>query len=100
MAKKWQGKSENIDWIIKHGCRTLLKQGNKEAMELFGFNAIKKISMEDFQILTPKVKIGASLEFSFKLLNNNEKKSKIRLEYGLYYQKANGTLSKKVHKIS
>jgi len=34
------------------------------------------------------------------LLNNNQTKTKIRLEYGLYYQKANGTLSKKVHKIS
>jgi hypothetical protein len=33
-------------------------------------------------------------------LNNNNKKTKIRLEYGLYYQKANGTLSKKVCKIS
>jgi 3-methyladenine DNA glycosylase AlkC len=101
LAKKWQGKSEEIDWIIKHGCRSLLKQGNPEAMELFGFGSVvKNISIEDFQILTPKVKIGKSLEFSFKLLNNNEKKTKIRLEYGLYYQKANGTLSKKVCKIS
>ena len=100
LAKKWQGKSENIDWIIKHGCRTLLKQGNKDAMELFGFDATKNISIEVFHILTPKVKIGASLEFSFKLLNNDNKKSKLRLEYGLHYQKANGTLSKKVHKIS
>jgi hypothetical protein len=40
------------------------------------------------------------LEFSFKLLNSNKEKTKIRLEYGIYYQKANGTLAKKVHKIS
>ena len=100
LVKKWQGTSKNTDWIIKHGCRTLLKQGNKEALEIFGLNAVKNISIEDFQILTPKVKIGKSVEFSFKLLNNNKEKTKIRLEYGLYYQKANGTLSKKVHKIS
>ena len=100
LVKKWQGESENIDWILKHGCRTLLKQGNPEVMEIFGFDAVKNISIEDFRILTPKVKIGKSLDFSFKLLNNNNKKTKIRLEYGLYYQKANGTLSKKVHKIS
>jgi 3-methyladenine DNA glycosylase AlkC len=101
LAKKWQGESENIDWVLKHGCRTLLKQGHAEAMELFGFgSAIKNISIENFQILTPKIKIGKHLEFGFKLLNNNKEKTKIRLEYGLYYQKANGTLSKKVHKIS
>ena len=100
LARKWQGKSTNTDWVIKHGCRTLLKQGNKEVMELFGFDAVKNIVIEDFQILTPKVNIGKSLEFSFKLLNHNKTKKQIRLEYGLYYQKANGTLSKKVHKIS
>jgi len=69
-------------------------------MELFGFDSIKNISVENFQISTPEVKIGNSLEFSFNLLNNNNNKNKVRLEYGIYYQKANGTLAKKVHKIS
>ena len=67
---------------------------------MFGLNTVRNISIEGFHILTPKVKIGKSLEFSFKLLNKNNEKIKIRLEYGLYYQKANGTLSKKVCKIS
>jgi len=101
LVKRWKGESEEVDWIIKHGCRTLLKQGNQEIMELFGFGSTaKNISIENFQISTPKVKVGDSLEFSFNLLNNNDKKTKIRLEYGIYYQKANGTLTKKVHKIS
>lgn len=100
LAKKWKGESEEVDWVIKHGCRTLLKQGNPEVMKLFGFDSIKNISIEDFQIPMPKVKVGNSLEFSFNLLNNDNKKVKIRLEYGIYYQKANGTLAKKVHKIS
>jgi 3-methyladenine DNA glycosylase AlkC len=101
LAKKWQGESENIDWILKHGCRTLLKQGNPEVMELFGFGSeVKNIKIQDFKILIPKVKIGESLEFSFKLLNNNKNNTQIRLEYAIYYQKANGTLSKKVCKIS
>lgn len=101
LVKKWRGESQEVDWVIKHGCRTLLKQGNREMMELFGFGAVAgNISIEDFQISTPEVKIGSALEFSFKLLNNNDTKAKIRLEYGLYYQKANGTLTKKVCKIS
>jgi 3-methyladenine DNA glycosylase AlkC len=100
LVKKWQGISKNTDWIIKHGSRTLLKQGNTKTMETFGFDTVKNISIQDFQISTPKVKIGKSLEFCFKLLNKNKEKTQIRLEYGLYYQKANGTLSKKVYKIS
>lgn len=101
LVKRWQGESKEVDWIIKHGCRTLLKQGNQEMMELFGFNStVKSIRIENFQISIPQVKVGESLEFSFNLLNKNNKRTKIRLEYGIYYQKANGTLTKKVHKIS
>jgi 3-methyladenine DNA glycosylase AlkC len=100
LAKRWKGESEEVDWIIKHGCRTLLKQGHPEVMELFGFDPVKGVCIENFQISSPEVKIGDSLEFSFNLLNNNDRKAGIRLEYGIYYQKANGTLAKKVHKIS
>lgn len=70
LAKKWKGESKEVDWIIKHGCRTLLKQGIPEVMELFGFDSIRNnISMEDFQISSLKVKVGDSLEFGFNLLN-------------------------------
>lgn len=101
LMKRWQGESKEVDWIIKHGSRTLLKQGNPEMMELFGFNStVKSIHIENFQISILKVKVGNSLEFSFNILNKNNKRTKIRLEYGIYYQKANGTLTKKVHKIS
>ena len=59
LAKKWKGESKEVDWIIKHGCRTLLKQGIPEVMELFGFDSIRNnISMEDFQISSLKVKVG------------------------------------------
>ena len=101
LVKKWQGVSKEVDWVIKHGCRTLLKQGHSEVMELFGFKAVgQHIRIEGFQMATPEIKIGDSLEFSFNLRNNHNRKSKIRLEYGIYYQKANGTWTKKVHKIS
>lgn len=101
LAKRWKGESQEVDWIIKHGCRTLLKQGNPDVMELFGFGSTaKNIRIEDFRISTPEVKVGDSLEFSFDLLNSNNEKTKVRLEYAIYYQKANGTLTKKAHKIS
>ena len=67
---------------------------------LFGFSSTKNIEVADFEIRTPEVNIGSALTFSFQLKNNNNKTVKIRLEYGLYYQKANGSLSKKVFKIS
>lgn len=100
LVKKWQGKTKETNSLIKHACRTLLKQGNSEIMELFGFGSTHNININGFEIHTPIVRIGDSLEFSFNLENTNSTASLIRLEYGLYYQKANGSLSKKVFKIS
>jgi len=100
LVKKWKGVTKETDSLAKHACRTLLKQGNSEVMKLFGFGAIDKIKLNDFKIHMKIVEIGGALEFSFNIVNTSNKASKIRLEYGLYYQKANGSLSKKVFKIS
>ena len=98
-GQKWKGSSQEIDALIKHACRTLLKQGNVEVLKLFGFDS-ENIELSDFQILTPKVSIGNKLEFSFSLLNQDQKSQMLRLEYGLYYKKKNGVLARKVFKIS
>ncbi|MBQ4819240.1 DNA alkylation repair protein [Aquimarina sp. MMG016] len=100
LAKKWKSDSKETHWMIKHACRTLLKEGNSEVLGLFGFGSVEHIKIKSFKIHTPKVKIGEYLKFSFTLLNKNKEASNIRLEYGIYYQKANGTLSRKVFKIS
>jgi len=100
IVKNWQGKTKNTDWIIKHASRTLLKQGNPEVLQIFGFGSAKKIKIENLQIRTPKVKIGKALEFRFQLSNSDNTNANIRLEYAVYYKKANGSLAKKVFKIS
>ncbi len=100
IAKSWFGKNKETDALVKHACRTLLKDGNREIMELFGFGSLKNVEIKDFSISTPQVKTGDALSFSFQLLSKSKSSSKIRLEYGIYYQKANGSLSRKVFKIS
>ena len=95
LVKSWQGKTAETDWVIKHACRTLLKQGDLNVLKLFGFGSVENIKINNFKTITPKVKIGTFLEFTSELQNTNSSTSKIRLEYGLYYQKANATLKKK-----
>lgn len=100
LAQRWQGKSKEVNWVVKHACRTLLKQGHPKAMTLFGFGSIKDIEIQDLEIITPLVKMGNSLEFRFKLANKSKKDTKIRLEYAIYFLKANNSLAKKVFTIS
>ena len=99
LASNWKGVSPETDAIIKHGCRTLLKQGHTEILKQYGLDA-ENIIVEDFEVLTPDVKIGDSVEFSFSITNRNKESRTIRLEYGIYYMKSKGHLAKKVFKIS
>jgi len=98
-AKSWSGLSIETDAIIKHGCRTLLKQGHPEILKYYGLSD-EGILLKDFKILTPEVSIGESMAFSFSIKNENSMAQKIRLEYAIYYKKQNGQNTKKVFKIS
>lgn len=98
-ARKWKGQHKETDAIIKHGYRTLLKQGHPEVLADYGLNH-DALMLEEFEILNPSISIGESLSFQFRISNLGDSAKTIRLEYGLYFKKANGQLSKKVFKIS
>jgi 3-methyladenine DNA glycosylase AlkC len=99
IATKWKGISKETDAIIKHGCRTLLKQGHTAILNHYGLQS-ENITLTDFAIATPTVSIGHDLVFSFSLINQNKSSQLVRLEYAVYYKRQNGQLSKKVFKIS
>ncbi len=100
IASRWKGLSKETDALIKHGCRTLLKQGHPKTLRHFGLNNSKHFQLSNFNIHSTKVKTGASLEFSFTVNNNSNKKQNLRLEYAMYFLRQNGSHSKKVFKIS
>jgi 3-methyladenine DNA glycosylase AlkC len=99
IARKWEGIGTETDAIIKHGCRTLLKQGHADMLKYFGLENTSEIEVANFKVGTPKVKIGGDLVFSFSLHNISTEPKRIRLEYGVYYLRQNGKHSKKVFKI-
>lgn len=99
IAKQWQGHSPAADWIIKHGCRGLLKSGHKEALHLFGTAADVKCTISDIRLSKVKLKIGEQFRFAFDLKLKEKKNTKLRIEYAVFYRKANGSFSKKVFKI-
>jgi len=100
ICEKWIGKTENTDWIVKHACRSMLKAGNKRAMILFGYGDPSNIAVENLKYEKEKINIGDDLLYSFELFINEKENKKVRLEYAVYFMKANGKLSKKVFKIT
>ena len=98
IAKDWYGKHAYTDWIVKHGCRTLLKKGHRDVLAIFGLDDVGSADVEDFAIQSSSISIGEELTFSFTLLAKEA--AKVRLEYGIDYVKSNGKRNRKIFQIS
>lgn len=99
LAKCWMGISPEIDRLVKHGCRTLLKQAHPEIMALFGFPRPEHINLKNFAV-QKRVGMGESLEFSFVLHSTERALGKLRIEYAIDFMKHNGKCSRKIFQIS
>ena len=100
LINRWKGTSANVDWIIKHGCRTLLKSADDETYKFFGLTDNSNCTIEDFAIEKETLKIGDKLSFAFNVVNHGNEPVKLRLEYAVYYMKSNGKQNRKLFKIS
>lgn len=98
IARDWYGKHEHTNWIVKHGCRTLLKKGNRGVLDIFGFSNGVCVTIDGFMLDSTSVFIGENLIFSFQI--ETKRAGKIRLEYGIDYVKANSKRSRKIFQIS
>jgi len=92
------GMSKSLDWICKHGARTLLKEGNKEALKLFKYETNNNIVIKEFSS-DEEVIIGEALNFSFEIMSQNAI-GNLRVEYAIDYLKASGKHNKKVFMLS
>ena len=99
LAKEWQGISEETDKLIKHGCRTLLKQGEPKILRLFGFKEPKHVELNKFKV-TKEIKMGEEIEFGFTLHTKNKELGLLRIEYIIEFVRQNNKTGKKVFKIS
>jgi 3-methyladenine DNA glycosylase AlkC len=98
LASSWYGKHEHTDWIVKHGCRTLLKKGNRDVLSIFGFHDVSSIDVSGFSLDEKSVALGGEITFRFDVLVKEA--TKVRLEYGIDYMKSNGKRNRKIFQIS
>jgi 3-methyladenine DNA glycosylase AlkC len=100
IVKRWQGSHANTDWIIKHGSRTLLKKGHEDALDAFGLKRGIKVQVDKLAVAHNKLKIGEKTILDFTITLKEKQAEKLRVEYGVYYVKANGTANRKLFKIT
>ncbi|MBL4608215.1 MAG: hypothetical protein JKY01_10375 [Pseudomonadales bacterium] len=99
-AKTWKSQHTHTDWIIKHGLRTLLKRGNKEALTLIGTHNSDHITRAVLTLDDDKALIGETLYFQVDISGGTENLGKLRLDYHIDFVKKNGSLSRKIFKLA
>jgi len=83
--------------LIRHACRTLLKEGHPEALKVMGFGP-PKIKEAVIEVLTPEVVLGDALEFSLTMHSAALSDQAVMVDFIIHHQKANGTMTPKVFK--
>jgi len=99
IAKQWMKNASNERIkLLRHACRSLIKDGNKEVLSIFGYSA-PKLNKVKVSLSSAKVLFGESLEFELILNSKVKKDQLLMIDYIIHHQKANGTTSPKVFKL-
>ncbi|QUX97295.1 DNA alkylation repair protein [Marinomonas sp. CT5] len=98
IAKTWmQDADANRQKLIRHACRTLLKQGNRKVLEVFGY-APPQLSNIKLEIQDKQVRLNSHLEFSLLIESTSKHNQSLMIDYVIHHQKKNGKTAPKVFK--
>ena len=97
IAVDWlKGATPNRKRLVKHACRTLIKDGHPRALAAFGFEP-PDLSVCDVSISSDALKVGDRLEITLNLTAKTGPQ-KLLVDYVIHFMRANGKLSPKVFK--
>jgi len=98
IAGQWlKGADKNRKKLVRHACRTLIKQGHKATLRALGYDA-PRVNLEELEVLTTHVEFGGALHFEMSLISTSEKDQNLIVDYAIHHLKANGKTSPKIFK--
>ncbi len=100
--ERWRRKhpGEEMEWLIKHASRTLIKMGHPGALRMLGFSNEAAVRLQQFKVLKPNISVGDYLEFTFDLVSEGTTEQNLVIDFVIYFMKANGKHAPKVFKMS
>lgn len=99
--KRWKKSKKQepkeMDFIISHALRTLVKQGNEDALAMLGYSKKPPIEVKEICLHTPNVTVGEALAFEVEIVAYDD--TMLMVDYVVHFQTKAGKLSPKVHKL-
>lgn len=101
VARQWQGKHAHTDWVIRHGCRTLIKSAHPDALTVFGYAQEADLTVQASISTNPTVlTIGETCVIRYDMMIRPGDAVYIRVEYAIDFIKANGKVKRKAFLLS
>ena len=98
MAVDWmQGANNERVKLVRHACRTLIKQGHTIALKAVGVR-VPDIEFHGLSVESSTVEFGNALIFSVELRSTSDGPQSLLIDYVVHFRKANGRLTDKVFK--
>ena len=99
VCRAWmKGASDQRRWVIRHGLRTLVKQGDKGALKVLGYTTEPKVEV-GFRLSVKSLNIGGNLVIEVNLTSTARRTQKLVVDYVVHHQRANGKTTPKVFKL-
>jgi 3-methyladenine DNA glycosylase AlkC len=93
----WSKNDPSTAWIIRHGCRTLIKKGNPKALKIFGFHTEPHIKARI--VCNPaEITLGESIDLEILLESTAPKAQALAVDYVVHYVRQGGATTEKVFK--
>jgi 3-methyladenine DNA glycosylase AlkC len=96
---QWDGDNHHTRWIVRHGLRTLVKQGNKQALAILGAGGAPELVLEAFSVTPQRIVIGDTITLSCKLSSAVKAAQRLVVDYRIRYVKRNGATAARVFKL-
>ncbi len=93
----WTNGSTERRALVRHGLRTLVKQGNAGALGVLGFTTNPQVEVS-LDLSARSIQIGDSLELALVLQSVGKTTQKLVIDYVVHHQRANGKTTTKVFK--
>jgi len=99
--KRWKKSKkqtpEEMQFIINHSLRTLVKEGNEEALSFLGYKKHPPIELQEVCLKTAVITVGEALEFEVEIVALED--VLLLVDYVVHFCTKRGTHSPKVHKL-
>lgn len=99
LIKTWDQSHPHTAWIIKRGCRSLLKQGDKKSMAVFNLTKDVKLAIKKISLNKSLLRLNDVLVFQFDLVSQKKTDQRLMVDYRIHYSKKSGVQLPKVFKL-